>query len=78
MLDGLTMRDRETKKPARILLVLDESGQWIEDDAGRLAQLQALVEEAAIKGRKAEFGFSSQRTRTWAQFIRTHVLFRPT
>ena len=30
--------------------MLDESGQWIEDDADRLAQLQALVEEAAIKG----------------------------
>src|SRR5208337_3129173 len=27
-----------------------ESGQWIEDDSGRLSQLQALVEEAAIKG----------------------------
>jgi hypothetical protein len=50
MLDDLASREREIKKPARILLVLDESGQWIEDDAGRLAQLQALVEEAAIKG----------------------------
>jgi len=50
MLDELALREKETKKPARILLVLDESGQWIEDDAGRLAQLQALVEEAAIKG----------------------------
>jgi hypothetical protein len=50
MLDDLTSREGEIKKPARILLVLDESGQWIEDDAGRLAQLQALVEEAAIKG----------------------------
>jgi hypothetical protein len=50
MLDDLALREQEIKKPARILLVLDESGQWIEDDAGRLAQLQALVEEAAIKG----------------------------
>lgn len=50
MLDDLASREHEIKKPARILLVLDESGQWIEDDAGRLAQLQALVEEAAIKG----------------------------
>lgn len=50
MLDDLASREREIKNPARILLVLDESGQWIEDDAGRLAQLQALVEEAAIKG----------------------------
>jgi hypothetical protein len=50
ILDDLALREQETKKPARVLLVLDESGQWIEDDAGRLAQLQALVEEAAIKG----------------------------
>lgn len=50
MLDDLAAREAEIKKPARILLVLDESGQWIEDNAGRLAQLQALVEEAAIKG----------------------------
>ena len=41
---------RKTKKQQRLLLVLDESGQWIEDDQGRLSQLQALVEEAAIKG----------------------------
>ncbi|MCY2987291.1 MAG: hypothetical protein NTY19_05420, partial [Planctomycetota bacterium] len=38
------------KKPQRMLLVLDESGQWIEDNQGRLSQLQALVEEAAIRG----------------------------
>lgn len=50
MLDDLAAREKESKKPARILFVLDESGQWIEDDAGRLAQLQALVEEAAIRG----------------------------
>src|SRR5262249_10263428 len=42
MLKELSRRETQTKKPARILLVLDESGQWIEDDAGRLAQLQAL------------------------------------
>ena len=30
--------------------MLDESGQWIGDDGARLAQLQALVEEAATKG----------------------------
>ena len=51
MMEDLVAREREIKKPCRLLLVLDESGQWIEDDAGRLAQLQALVEEAAIKGR---------------------------
>ena len=43
-------REKETGKPARIFFVLDESGQWIEDQQGRLAQLQALVEEAAIAG----------------------------
>ena len=40
----------KTKKQQRLLLVLDESGDWIGDDQGRLSQLQALVEEAAIKG----------------------------
>jgi hypothetical protein len=50
MLDDLALRESQIRKPARILLVLDESGQWIEDDQGRLAQLQALVEEAAIRG----------------------------
>ncbi|MFH1147490.1 MAG: BREX system P-loop protein BrxC, partial [Pseudomonadota bacterium] len=43
-------REKETGKPARVFFVLDESGQWIEDQHGRLAQLQALVEEAAIQG----------------------------
>lgn len=50
LLDDLEARQRELKRPCRLALVLDESGQWIEDDAGRLAQLQALVEEAAEKG----------------------------
>jgi len=50
LLAGLERRQRETKKPQRILLVLDESGQWIGNDADRLAQLQALIEEAAVKG----------------------------
>ena len=50
ILAGLKEREAETKKPQRLLLVLDESGQWIEDDQGRLSQLQALVEECAIKG----------------------------
>ena len=30
--------------------VMDETGQWIENNAGRLARLQAFVEEASIKG----------------------------
>jgi len=50
MLDDLETREKTLGKPCRLVLVLDESGQWIEDDAGRLAQLQALVEEAAEKG----------------------------
>ncbi len=50
ILEGINKREAERKKPQRLLLVLDESGQWIEDDSGRLSQLQALVEEAAIKG----------------------------
>ncbi len=61
LVDDLARREQETRKPARILLVLDESGQWIEDVAGRLAQLQALVEEAAIKG----------QGRIWV-FVTTH------
>ncbi len=50
VLEDVAQLERATKKPARVLFVLDESGQWIEDDAGRLAQLQALVEEAAVRG----------------------------
>ncbi len=50
ILTDLARREREMRKPQRIILVLDESGQWIENDAGRLARLQALIEEAAIRG----------------------------
>jgi hypothetical protein len=50
VLADMKQREIETKRQQRLLLVLDESGQWIEDDSGRLSQLQALVEEAAIKG----------------------------
>ncbi len=50
VLDDLRRREKEAKKPQRMLFVLDESGQWIENEASRLAQLQALIEEAAIKG----------------------------
>lgn len=50
ILDDLDKRERETGKEQRLLFVLDESGQWIQDDSGRLAQLQALVEEAATAG----------------------------
>ncbi len=51
MLTGLKKLEAETKRPQRLLLVLDESGQWIENDASRLSQLQALVEECAIRRR---------------------------
>lgn len=50
ILAELRKREAAAKKPQRLLLVLDESGQWIGDDQGRLSQLQALVEELAIKG----------------------------
>ena len=50
ILEDLKVREKALKKPCRLALVLDESGQWIEDDSGRLAQLQALVEEAAQRG----------------------------
>ncbi|MFG0261208.1 MAG: BREX system P-loop protein BrxC, partial [Novipirellula sp. JB048] len=50
ILNDLAKREAETGKEQRLLFVLDESGQWIEDDAGRLSQLQALVEEAAVAG----------------------------
>ncbi len=50
ILFDLKEHEAKTKKQQRLLLVLDESGDWIEDDQGRLSQLQALVEEAAIKG----------------------------
>lgn len=50
ILDDLIAREKSLGRPVRLVLVLDESGQWIEDDGSRLAQLQALVEEAAAKG----------------------------
>ncbi len=50
ILADLERRQRQSGKLARLLFVLDESGQWIEDDAGRLSQLQALVEEAGNRG----------------------------
>lgn len=50
ILEDLKEHEKELGKPCRFIFVLDESGQWIEDDAGRLSQLQALIEEAAVKG----------------------------
>lgn len=50
ILADLRAREQVRRKPQRILLVLDESGQWIENNSGRLAKLQAFVETAAEKG----------------------------
>lgn len=50
LLDDLERCTAERKRPQRVLLVLDESGQWIENDTGRLNQLTALIEEAGLKG----------------------------
>jgi hypothetical protein len=51
ILRDLAERQKKNQKPQRLLLVLDEAGQWIGNDADRLAKLQALIEEAAIRGR---------------------------
>jgi len=50
VLDDIQTDERLTGIPSRVFFVLDESGQWIEDRQDRLAQLQALVEEAAGQG----------------------------
>ena len=50
VLEDLRVTEKREGKSCRLVLVLDESGQWIEDDKGRLGQLQALIEEAAVAG----------------------------
>jgi hypothetical protein len=50
ILSDLNKRQVNSKRATRLLLVLDESGQWIENSASRLAQLQALIEEASARG----------------------------
>jgi hypothetical protein len=50
ILDDLIARQQATGKLTRIAFVLDETGQWINDDNNRLSQLQALIEEAGDKG----------------------------
>lgn len=50
ILDDLTARQQATGKLTRLVFVLDETGQWINDDNNRLSQLQALIEEAGDKG----------------------------
>ncbi|MBD2741890.1 BREX system P-loop protein BrxC [Coleofasciculus sp. FACHB-1120] len=49
VLDELETRQRDLGKPCRLVLVLDETGQWIGEDRDRLNHLQALIEEAAEK-----------------------------
>lgn len=51
LLDDIEQRERDTGKPCRLVLVLDESGQWINDDGTKLNALQALVETAAEMGK---------------------------
>ncbi|OPY50193.1 MAG: hypothetical protein A4E48_01974 [Methanosaeta sp. PtaU1.Bin060] len=48
ILDDLNEQEKKLGKPCRLVLILDESGQWIGEDGTKLAQLQALVEESAI------------------------------
>jgi len=50
LLDEIEVWQKDSGKPCRLIFVLDESGQWIEDSQERLSALQALVEEAADKG----------------------------
>ncbi|GAF83723.1 unnamed protein product, partial [marine sediment metagenome] len=51
LLQDIESRQKTLNKPSRIVFVLDETGQWIEDESERLYQLQALVEEAAKEAR---------------------------
>jgi hypothetical protein len=39
ILDDLEEQEAKTGKPTRVVLLLDESGQWIEDSGERLSQL---------------------------------------
>lgn len=50
LLSDLKIRERREKKPCRLMLVMDETGQWIGDDGDRLHLLQAFVEEAGSRG----------------------------
>ncbi|MFH1983212.1 MAG: BREX system P-loop protein BrxC [Pseudomonadota bacterium] len=50
IIEDIKTREHQTRKPARLFFILDESGHWIEDNLGRLSQLQSLAEEAAALG----------------------------
>ena len=51
LLEDLKTQEESLGKKARVMFVLDEMGQWIGDNSDKLYQLQALAEEAAIRGR---------------------------
>lgn len=38
-------------RPHRLLWILDETGQWIEADRGRLSAVQAFIEDLAVTGK---------------------------
>lgn len=46
----LKAQEKKEMKPCRLMLVMDETGQWIGDDGERLHLLQAFVEEAGSRG----------------------------
>jgi hypothetical protein len=50
LLADLKAQEKREKKPCRLMLVMDETGQWIGDDGDRLHLLQAFVEEAGSRG----------------------------
>ncbi len=50
LLSDLKAQEMKEMKPCRLMLVMDETGQWIGDDGDRLHLLQAFVEEAGSRG----------------------------
>lgn len=50
LLSDLKAIEKRENKPCRLMLVMDETGQWIGDDGDRLHLLQAFVEEAGSRG----------------------------
>jgi len=51
LLEDLKNQEEKIGKKTRLMFVLDEMGQWIGDNSDKLYQLQALAEEAAIRGK---------------------------
>ena len=50
LLADLKAQEKKENKPCRLMMVMDETGQWIGDDGDRLHLLQAFVEEAGSRG----------------------------